>query len=274
MDINKKFFCILIAVMVCIALQFMCPINVYAQEKIGDENIEDSFLFIVPVGWTLGPIDEWTIGTTLSSNPATPVPAPQVPEKSNDSNVNDVVATANPLPLTVPVGWTPGPIDEWTIGTTLSSNPATPVPAPQVPEKSNDSNVNDVVATANPLPLTVPVGWTPEPVNEWTIDTTPSSNSATPTSEIDAKMKMPKVKKSKIKNGTITIKWKKVRGAFKYHVKLYNERTGKRILNKITKKVYFKSKVADAECSVLSVKVRAYSKSMKKWSKWSKMKVK
>lgn len=220
MDINKKFFCILIAVMVCIALQFMCPINVYAQEKIGDENIEDSFLFIVPVGWTLGPIDEWTIGTTLSSNPATPVPAPQVPEKSNDSNVNDVVATANPLPLTVPVGWTP------------------------------------------------------EPVNEWTIDTTPSSNSATPTSEIDAKMKMPKVKKSKIKNGTITIKWKKVRGAFKYHVKLYNERTGKRILNKITKKVYFKSKVADAECSVLSVKVRAYSKSMKKWSKWSKMKVK
>ena len=60
MNIGKKVLCILMASMVCIALQFMCSINVYAQETTEDVVTADPLPLTVPAGWTPTPIDEGT----------------------------------------------------------------------------------------------------------------------------------------------------------------------------------------------------------------------
>lgn len=62
--------------------------------------------------------------------------------------------------------------------------------------------------------LTAPAEGTPAPPAEETMDTVTSSDAITADAAIDTpkEAEMPKVKQSKLKNGTIIIKWKKMKG--------------------------------------------------------------
>lgn len=138
--------------------------------------------------------------------------------------------------------------------------------------KAKYGQMVEVAVLASNVPTTVPVSTispTATPIVTNSPETAEEEVNVTNPPETES-IQSPLLKKAKLKKHKVVLKWTKVAGISKYQIRISTNKRMKNPKTITTKKIAYQYRIGKKRSSQYYVRIRAYDRTKKDWSDWSK----